>query len=630
MSSSGPCSSIAGRSRSRPARSRLRVVLSDGDTPKVTQTLAFVKGMAAAYDVTLPTTLPPGTYTLRLNAEELAPTSRTIEILAPDQPNADVVAQSALLHSGQKASVPVQVYLPNGNPAANTTVTGNYSLQNSEQQQRFNNFARGISNGYGGNIANNNANNNANNDAAQGGTQLNQQNFYGNNAYRNQSGNSIGNGTFKGRTDAQGTIAVPVDMPKNLETNNIQFNVEVQIEKKERAEAWANLKVVPTKLAVDFHPEGGRLVAGAKNRVYYRVRTPLGETALPEGRVVLRASKDVLYDSERPKSVGVFEFVPDVKEKYQFRVAAPTEGKVDDPFAGLGIQKDGVLVRGPGVQSGDQPIRLDLENVGRGRLLQVLTSCRGEIVDHQRIRVDAGRHDLEVPAKLDGIHRVSVFEVEDGPMTLLAERLVYRQPTRRLDVSADLGKRTGNRVELRVVGVDEAKRPTDFFALASVCDDRYVSDQPEPSLSEQFLVLGDPAGNPIDEPLLVKPAGLDLALGVLGWRAGSGEVHEAEAAAAGQLARADGARRETSARTISSASWPDARQETGGEPPCRRNCEQGGSARRSDPATRRRSSAGSTLTPTEIRDRVDAMIVAGRRDLEQQASSAAAGPSGRT
>ncbi len=202
------------------------------------------------------------------------------------------------------------------------------------------------------------------------------------------------------------------------------------------------------------------------------------------------------------------------------------QGQIDDPFAAIGIRPDGVLLHGDAVQPGDRPIHLDVENVGRSRQLQVITTCRGEIVEYQRFRQEQGvfdgpsilrksdKHDegirdvvaeqtarkdvggrrIEIASKLDGIHRVAVFEVADGDMTLLAERLIYRQPTHRLDVSAKLSQKTGNHTQFRVEGKDESGHPADFFGLASVVDDRFVDDQPEPSLTEQFLVLGDLRG----------------------------------------------------------------------------------------------------------------------------------------
>src|SRR5262249_21277470 len=143
-----------------------------------------------------------------------------------------------------------------------------------------------------------------------------------------------------------------------------QFEIvlsDVKVEKQRAVAAAAPLRVVPSRLEVEFHPEGGRLIAGVTNRVYYRVRTPVGETVAPDGHVILFSSDDILYDSEREQSAGVFEFVPDPAENYSLRISSPMQMDIDHPFADIGIHKEGVLVRGAGVQSG--PIHLTLENV---------------------------------------------------------------------------------------------------------------------------------------------------------------------------------------------------------------------------------------------------------------------------
>ncbi len=207
------------------------VSLTDETGPKVTQTLAFVKGMAAG-SMQLPPNLPPGVYTVRLNAEELAPTSRTIEVLAPDQPTADVAAQSQAYHPGDMAQVPVRVYQADGKPAANSPVSGNYRVQNSDQ--RGYNFRNATQNQTGANQTG--ANQGANN--------------FGNNTTNNTYIGSINQ-----RTDANGTVVVPVQVPKELETKSLQLNLDMQV-KKQKVEASASLRVVPSKLAVDFIPKG--------------------------------------------------------------------------------------------------------------------------------------------------------------------------------------------------------------------------------------------------------------------------------------------------------------------------------------------------------------------------------------
>ena len=226
-------------------------------------------------------------------------------------------------------------------------------------------------------------------------------------------------------------------------------------------------------------------------------------------------------------------------------------------------------------------------------------------------RADVGERQVELASKLDGIHRVSVFEVTGGKMTLLAERLLYRQPTHRLDLAAKLAKQTGDRVQLDIGCKDEAGRATAFFGLASVVDDRFVNDAPEPTLTEQFLVLGDLAAEFVDQPILVKPAGLDLALGILGWQAAPPQT---------QLANAAG---EPKADALRKAEEKLRAQDELAKKEGNR-ARQLGEGERADHADQ----AGETTTffsrvepnPAEIRQRLTVLAVTARRDLDQRAS----------
>src|SRR5262249_38038496 len=52
------------------------------------------------------------------------------------------------------------------------------------------------------------------------------------------------------------------------------------------------IPLAPTRLAVDFFPEGGELVEGVPNRVYYRVRSAWGEPVAQEGHLTLACRTD--------------------------------------------------------------------------------------------------------------------------------------------------------------------------------------------------------------------------------------------------------------------------------------------------------------------------------------------------
>src|SRR5262249_44606473 len=81
------------------------------------------------------------------------------------------------------------------------------------------------------------------------------------------------------RLDEQGQGMLQFQGPPKFETNNAILEVELSegVSKKTARRAVQTLPAVPSQLDVDFFPEGGDLIAGVTNHVYYRVRSPQGE-----------------------------------------------------------------------------------------------------------------------------------------------------------------------------------------------------------------------------------------------------------------------------------------------------------------------------------------------------------------
>ena len=85
------------------------------------------------------------------------------------------------------------------------------------------------------------------------------------------------------------------------------------------------------KLDVEFFPEGGDLVAGLVNRVYFQARTPLGKPADLQGTLMeddtpLDVRVETLNDDKEPgvnQGMGVFAFTPKAGRKYSLRIDKP-------------------------------------------------------------------------------------------------------------------------------------------------------------------------------------------------------------------------------------------------------------------------------------------------------------------
>src|SRR5262249_51042880 len=133
-------------------------------------------------------------------------------------------------------------------------------------------------------------------------------------------GKKGGKAPDKGKgADRPGKANAHFELPQH-----IQNGAKLIVQRKDGASKTKEvpIPVIPSRLTVDFYPEGGDLIEGVPSRVYYRVRTPLGEPAAPEGHVILLLGNEVL-DLPRNQGVGVFAFTPDSNETYKLRVPWP-------------------------------------------------------------------------------------------------------------------------------------------------------------------------------------------------------------------------------------------------------------------------------------------------------------------
>src|SRR5205807_1244186 len=152
----------------------------------------------------------------------------------------------------------------------------------------------------------------------------------------------------------------------------------------------------PGPVNVQFFPEGGRLVAGLVNRVYFSAHTPLGLPVDLEGRIV------DAHDGEAPvvrtaaqatdslsRGFGVFSFIPAWGQAAKLRVTSPAG--VPDIALPL-AQAGGIVLTIPDAvaQQGDT-LPILLQSTGNDeRRLVVAISCRGSLVGERIVTAGPG------------------------------------------------------------------------------------------------------------------------------------------------------------------------------------------------------------------------------------------------
>ncbi|HEV3079062.1 MAG TPA: alpha-2-macroglobulin family protein [Gemmataceae bacterium] len=355
-----------------------------------------------------------------------------------------------------------------------------------------------------------------------------------------------GSKPFQGQTDATGAVNVrfklPAVMDRGLGTVSVQFTDGANIESLVKP-----IPIVLKKLDVTFFPEGGDLIAGAANRVYFQVRSMLGKPAELQGRIVDQDGKvvvdkiETLHDDEKPgvnQGMGLFTFTPEPGKSYELKIDAPIgmEGK----YALSPSRHDGVVLSIPtGVSSPKQPINVTVQSVDKDRDLLIGAYCRGRLMDHQTVHATKGETkqvELKPAQGAGGVYRVTVFEEAAGQgkrkqLTPRAERLVYCAPAEQLILNVKPDKKLyvpGEKVTLNFSSINEKEQPAPAIVMVSVVDKSVIKmadektyrtmpthyylttevQKPEDLEYADFLLSAHPKAT----------AALDLLLGTQGWR----------------------------------------------------------------------------------------------------------------
>lgn len=320
------------------------------------------------------------------------------------------------------------------------------------------------------------------------------------------------------------------------------------------------------RMTVEFFPEGGDLIAGVPNRVYFRATTSKGKPADIVG-ILTDGDKDIarvatLTDPDNPKvkqGMGAFEFTPQPGAKYAVRLETPSgilQPKVElaKPTVGFKLpdaKADGLAMTVPtGVTKPGEPIKLTLHPAGKtSKMVLVGAYTRGQPIAHAKATLTAGKPTEVVldpgAVTLGGVTRITVFDLPSDEaagrddLKPLVERLVYRQPGERLNLSYTV-KRNGKEVkpgeyltpgaavQLEVSSKDERGNDKPAVLWTAVVNKAVIDKADEKerhALPTHFLLTGEvQKGDELEHSdflLTDHPkaaAGLDLLLGTQGWR----------------------------------------------------------------------------------------------------------------
>ncbi|MEG3657842.1 hypothetical protein V5097_10555 [Arenibacter palladensis] len=271
----------------------------------------------------------------------------------------------------------------------------------------------------------------------------------------------------------------------------------------------------------DLFPEGGYLIDGIKSKVAFK--------AVEEKGIPVKVS-GTLYENDSPileftsthAGMGSFHLVPDASKKYDIGLDLPNgPGPIHHYLPG--IKDNGITLR-LNKRDNESIVFKISGNIGRQRVY-LRTQVRGVVLMMATgILEDTLGITMPIRDFPQGICEVTLFDESLSPV---AERLFYVNPGKKLNISAELSKKTyktREKVILKIKTTDVDGNPVEAHLGASVYDRVYKNqDDGKDILTHYHLTtqlkgtIYDP-GYYFDEGNKNRDEALDLLMLTQGWR----------------------------------------------------------------------------------------------------------------
>lgn len=295
-------------------------------------------------------------------------------------------------------------------------------------------------------------------------------------------------------------------------------------------------KTIPILLqTVDLtlYPEGGDLVAGLPNRVYFEAFTPAKKPADLAGVIVDQNGKEVAQFRSEHEGRGRFEFTPKADGKYALKITQPAG--IQTQYSLPDVKPAGVVLQAQkDVYGAGEAVQLAVGSVPPDRPLHVSLAKRETILATTDLQPPGvagdGLHRIELKLKADdpdGVLIATVWGLDGLP---LAERLVFRQPRQSVGVkiTADAPQYVpGGKARLTLQTTSADGKPVDAVVGVTVADDSVLEmierREQAPRLPVMVLLENDvrelaDAHVYLDPANEQAPLAVDLLLGTQGWR----------------------------------------------------------------------------------------------------------------
>lgn len=291
---------------------------------------------------------------------------------------------------------------------------------------------------------------------------------------------------------------------------------------------------------IRLFPEGGEIVPGLPNRVYFEVQDELGLPAKFRGELIDDEGQKVLEVATHPAvpGRGVWTWTPLAGNRYQIKdLGSSNSWHITIP--GDPTDHAAVLRIEPGAVQGTEPLRATVYAKKQRVPMLIVVSrmnvpvAQASFTTSDKSPLEPVEVELEIPQPVSGVLRVTLFDLSGQEARAVAERLAYRSPASVAQIQPqNLQDPVAQRPwQANFSVVDQRSQPIEGIAgvVIQPQDDSFASTA---SLLADALLAGDCPLLFEDEPLEVyfdngsqthgnrslTNESIDLLLGTRGWR----------------------------------------------------------------------------------------------------------------
>ena len=339
----------------------------------------------------------------------------------------------------------------------------------------------------------------------------------------------------KALTNTQGKAAVTFKLPEDLQTRDVVLNL--MIPHKGSTEALSrSVPVLLDNLDLQFFAESGNLVVGTTNKVAFKSVNEFGKPADVTGKIVDNSGSVITTFNSYHDGMGSFELTPETGKRYSAMITAPfiSEEPIPLPI----IQEKGTKFSVSTIEKGTVALEV---------FSSIAADFRLEIIDAnaklsaKNIQLEAKNNwfrffenesffEKKLTINTDDFPRgITKFTLYDGSNSPVAERLVFVNKDRELQVAVCLDKetyQTREKVKVTIKTKDVNGKALPSNLSVSVADNKLLSfaDDKQDHILSSLLLSSELKGKihkPIfyfdkEEPKASKA--LDYVLLTHGWR----------------------------------------------------------------------------------------------------------------